>query len=341
MHFFLYEWITGGGLVEESGALPKSLLNEGSAMLTAMAKDLAAIPGASVSALKDMRLDALSLPGCQVYEVQSRSDHEEQFLRQAERADYTLVIAPEFDGILNETHRLIVENSNQLLGCISEFVALTTDKHQTALRLAKQGVPVPEAIVFEPDEEKLPTDFNYPAVLKPVDGVGSQDMLLVSKPSDEPPPYAWSRRLERYCPGISASVSFLCGPSRRVALPACRQRISEDGRFQYLGGSRLMQPELARRATALAERCLEALPPARGYVGVDLIVGKAADGSEDVVLEVNPRLTTSYVGLRAMTNDNLARALVDVFIDEETSIEFNQDAIEFFPDGTVTRLEPR
>ena len=34
MHIFLYEWITGGGLVEEPGPLPASMLAEGAAMVT-------------------------------------------------------------------------------------------------------------------------------------------------------------------------------------------------------------------------------------------------------------------------------------------------------------------
>ena len=40
MNVFLYEWITGGGLVEESGRLPASLLVEGSAIIAALAADL-------------------------------------------------------------------------------------------------------------------------------------------------------------------------------------------------------------------------------------------------------------------------------------------------------------
>lgn len=102
-----------------------------------------------------------------------------------------------------------------------------------------------------------------------------------------------------------------------------------------------MQRELADRATDLAEQCLAALPPARGYVGIDVIVGREADGSEDVVIEVNPRLTTSYVGLRAMTQDNLAKTLVDVAIGESATIDFNEDAFEFLSDGTVTKLGDR
>ena len=228
-----------------------------------------------------MRLDGLPLPECEFLEVQSRAEQREHLQEQSAGADYTLVIAPEFDGILFDTHVLVSEANGTLLGCADEFVALTTDKHRTAERLAAAGVPVPEAILLEADEEKLPVEFQYPAVLKPVDGAGSQHTLLVSKASDEPPPYAWPRRLERFCPGVAASVAFLCGPTGRLPLPACRQSLSEDGHFSYLGGASLANVELAARATKLGEQALDALPEAKGYVGVDLILGHAADGSED------------------------------------------------------------
>jgi len=42
----------------------------------------------------------------------------------------------------------------------------------------------------------------------------------------------------------------------------------------------------------------------RGYVGVDLVLGLHA--GEDRVIELNPRLTTSYLGLRRKAKVNLA-----------------------------------
>ena len=57
----------------------------------------------------------------------------------------------------------------------------------------------------------------------------------------------------------------------------------------------------------LAERFQAQL---RGYVGVDLVLGPAEDGSRDVVLEVNPRLTTSYVGLSCLAKGNLAAEML-------------------------------
>ncbi len=222
-----------------------------------------------------------------------------------------------------------------MLNADDEFVCLAADKHRTAERLQQAGVPVPEAALFEAEQLKLPADFAYPAVLKPVDGAGSQHTLLVSGPNDEPPPYPWPRRLERFCVGRAASVAALCGPGGRRMLPPCWQRLSDDGRFAYEGGAIVDVPELARRATALAARALEALPPAVGWVGVDLVIGNDPDGREDVVIEVNPRLTTSYVGLRRAVKENLAQAIVDVAEGREVELTTRAQAVEFAADGTV------
>lgn len=341
MNFFLYEWITGGGLVEQTGSLPRSLRTEGAAMLSAVAADLLAIDGSQVTVLRDIRWDDLALAGCRIVEVHSKVHHWEEFSRLAAQADRTLIIAPEIDAVLLKTNRAARETGGHLLASDDEFVTIASDKRLTSIRLHDAGIPVPEAILLEADEERLPTDFPYPAVLKPVHGAGSQHTLLVAHAHDEPPSYSWPRRLERYCSGIAASVSFLCGPKQRLALPACRQHLSADGRFSYTGGSRIIECELVQRATELADRALAALPPAVGYVGVDLVLGKPGDGSEDVVIEVNPRLTTSYVGLRAMAEDNLAAAMFEIADGRMASPRFSDAAVEFFADGTVCLPQER
>ncbi len=335
MHVFLYEWSTGGGLVEEPGPLPASLLAEGAAMLTALAGDLLAIEGTRVSLLRDLRLDDLGPAGCEICEIHSSAHQREEIERLAAEADHTLVIAPEFDDLLRSGLGLVRNAGGRAIAASDDFVSLASDKHRTALRLAEAGVRVPSAKLLPADEEKLPADSVYPAVLKPVCGAGSQHTLLVAGPHDEPPPYPWPRRLERYCPGTAVSVAFLCGPSHRVSLPACRQHLTSDGRFGYLGGSLVLETELADRASRLATLAMEALPPALGFVGVDMVLGKTADGSEDYVIEVNPRLTTSYVGLRAATDDNLATAILDNAAGIVSRPCFRYEPLEFDADGAV------
>lgn len=337
MHIFLYEWITGGGLVEEPSPLPETLLIEGEAMLTALVSDFATIPETRVTILRDARLDPLALHRCNVVDVHSREHHLEEFSRLAAKADHTIVIAPEFDGILADTIRTARDVNAKLVAASDEFIRIASNKHLTAEALARAGVPVPPAILLDADVEKLPFDFQYPGVLKPLDGAGSQHTFQVTSRFDEPPPYPWPRRLEQFIPGIAASVAFLCGSEHRVPLAACRQHLTDDGRFGYLGGSLLWETDLAERAANLADRALAAIPGASGYVGVDLILGEAEDGSQDVVIEVNPRLTTSYVGLRAMTQHNLAAAMLENAAGNRLTPQFRLDPLEFSANGAVRR----
>ncbi len=73
-------------------------------------------------------------------------------------------------------------------------------------------------------------------------------------------------------------------------------------------------------------------PTVRGFVGLDLLLGDRP--SEDCVIEINPRLTTSYVGLRRMIHGNLAARLFDL----ETgavSCCATEDSVRWTPDGQV------
>jgi predicted ATP-grasp superfamily ATP-dependent carboligase len=334
MHIFVYEWATGGGLVEEPGALPESLVREGAAMISALAADLVRINGCRVTTLRDPRVLQLALPGCDVVDVLSRTSHGDEISHFAAVADGTILIAPEFDGILLRTARRVAAAGGRLLSPSTEFIRITANKQRTCDVLAAAGVPVPDGCELQ-SEEPLPTAFSYPAVLKPVDGAGSQDTYVVSGPHDAPPAYAWPRRLERYVPGLAASIAMICGPAGRMTLPPCKQRISTDGRLRYLGGELPLPAGLASRATELADRALAALPHVVGYVGVDLVLGREPNGREDAVIEVNPRLTTSYVGLRAAAQANLADAMWQVAHGELPQIDFSDRAIEFDASGIV------
>jgi predicted ATP-grasp superfamily ATP-dependent carboligase len=306
-------------------------------MISAVAADFAAIPGAEVTVLRDLRLDQLALPGCEVVEIDSAASWRFEFESRASAADHTLVIAPEFDGILRGALERLAGAGGRSLNASVEFATLASDKHRTAERLAAAGVPTPHGQVIEADAERLPRDFAYPAVLKPLDGAGSQHTLLVQGPADEPEPYPWPRRLERFIPGRPASVAAICGPGSRVLLPPCWQTLSEDGRFTYRGGALIREPTLAARARALAAHVLDAMPPAHGYVGVDVILGNDPEGAGDVAIEVNPRLTTSYVGLRAAVRHNLAEAMVRIARGKPVELPPPDPSIEFTAAGAVWR----
>ena len=66
-----------------------------------------------------------------------------------------------------------------------------------------------------------------------------------------------------------------------------------------------------------------------GYLGIDLVLGQAVDGSEDVVIEINPRMTTSYIGLRQAATGNLARAMLNVAAGHTAELSFRAEPLRF------------
>lgn len=153
-----------------------------------------------------------------------------------------------------------------------------------------------------------------------------------------PPGVKCTDRIETFCPGLAASVAFLCGPAGRFALPPCRQRLSDDGQFRYLGGELPLPPAMAARATELAARAVASLPGPLGYVGVDLVLGPGNDAIDDVVIEINARLTTSYVGLRALAKENLAAAMLGAASGGRPRLSFRSRRLEFTSAGKVRDL---
>ncbi len=340
VRIFLYEFVVGGGWYSyNSGSPPQSLLCEGLAMLRALIADFSQLDDVAIDVLRDVRYRDLPLPGCTIHEIGSAADEQQAIHRLASLADWTIVVAPEFRGLLFSRCRAVEQAGGELLGPASSVVALASDKHATAEHLAARGVPVPCGVALEPGEP-LPADFPYPAVLKPRDGAGSQGVELVwcfvagRVNRDE------RSRLERLCEGTPVSVAFLCGPRQTIALPPCRQRLGGDGRFAYLGGSLPIPPDGAMRATRLASRAVSSLSGLRGYLGVDLILGADPSGADDVVIEINPRLTTSYVGLRALLDGNMAAQMLAIVQRQPVELSWHSHSIQFEASGHVRPISP-
>lgn len=313
-------------------------------MISALAVDALKIPGIELRLLWDARLALPTVPAECVQVLSDRNVAHKAFVEAATWAEGTIVIAPESDGVLSELTRAVLDAGGGLLSASPAIVALCSDKQATADHLEAGGVPVPRGVRIESGVE-LPAEFPLPAVLKPNDGCGSQDVRLLTSLPAGINPLSVPARLEVFCPGAAASMAVLCGTettasgSRRVLkpLPACRQLLAEDGTFSYRGGSLPLPAELSRRAESLALRAVASLPQPLGYIGVDLVLGSAADGSQDFVIEVNPRLTTSYVGLRQATNDNLLAVWLKIAQGEEAPFKFNSTPIQFRADGQVIK----
>lgn len=331
---FVYEDVTATGAGGGLGLPPApSLLAEGRAMLHAAAVDFVYSPGVDVLELTPSHPSRLSHP-----------DAASRFRYLAAQSDFTLVIAPECGGRLEHLCREVVQAGGTLLGPAPDAIRLTADKLALAGHWERHGVPTPPT--WELGDEPA----GVPVVVKPRDGAGSQGMGLKWRQDSDPagaaqdrspvPTDSWPGPMiaQEYVPGFAASVAFLIGPSQTVPLVPCEQLLSADGRFSYLGGRLPIAPDLAKRTIRIASAAVGCVPELLGYVGVDVVLGN--DG-RDWAIEINPRLTTSYVGLRALARFNLAEAMLAVVRQlPPPEMSWHDRWIEFTPDGRVSDVAP-
>jgi hypothetical protein len=155
-----------------------------------------------------------------------------------------------------------------------------------------------------------------PAVRKLRDGVGCDGFTVLTS-AGEIAPAPRATRLEAFATGTPVGVSCICGPGAIASLPPMRQQFSASGPLRYLGSDPLQSRAEAERAGGLAHRAVDAIARAAGgnapvgWVGVDMMLGDRDDGRFDRVLEVNPRLTTSFVPLAAASPRSLVRVMLD------------------------------
>jgi predicted ATP-grasp superfamily ATP-dependent carboligase len=326
LRLFVYEHVSGGGFAEDK--IPASVSSEGFGMLRTMISDFKAT-GHHVTITLDSRVARYNPPltaDC-IVPVFSSPETQAIIRKLSEQADVSYVIAPETDGVLQS---LVEQTGTGSLNCSVEAISKVSDKAGFYEDMRKLGVPLPETKMFSVtdnlnDIKKAVRDsLELPVIFKSVDGVSCGGLSVVRNEAqvagavDKIKLESSGRHflVQELIKGAAASVSVLSTGS--AAVPVClnRQDVAmeaPDAVSRYNGGAVPFDHPLRAEAFDVAEKIVKAVPGLRGYVGVDFVL---TDGAA-VVIEVNPRLTTSYVGLRRIVDFNAAQAVVDAVLKRE------------------------
>lgn len=270
-----------------------------------------------------------------------------------------LIIAPECDGILDSlltAAECSWSAALVILNLDSARSRLFSDKLSTFDWLTEHGIPAipttpvkyssaPHIDQFSGSVIASRTTEPRTHVVKPRYGVGSADVQLltaaelnvVSMVASDP---AADWILQPFVPGFACSIGFIGGGDHASAklLAPVRQNIVESaGRLVYAGGCVPCADDLGNAIISFAPQLVAALGRFHGYVGVDLIVNLNAE-QPVVVVEINPRLCTSYVGYRTLAAENLAERFL--LRRSEQAVIWKSGCVTFDVDGTVRRDIP-
>jgi tyramine---L-glutamate ligase len=309
MKLLVYEHLTSGAL---GTSLPKHLAGEGNAMLQALLCGLAENDKVQVVIVRDVRLDIPAPVHCCHY-IHNRDKLRDLWPACLDEVDAVLPIAPESGGLLAAIQASVLGAGKRLLGCSPAVTQLTTSKILTLKALETTGLAVIPTVWlcdWQPDTFKAPA-----LICKPDDGAGCSDNLYFESAEalyrwkQKIPQMIWKKRIvQPYLHGTAASLCLLCTEGKARLVSGNYQHLQIEAgilRLTHLTVNGVDSWQHGSLQT-IADTIAQTLPGLWGFIGVDLLLGPVPP----VIIEINPRLTTSYVGLREAYRENPATWLL-------------------------------
>lgn len=327
LKILVFEYITGGGFNKFD--LPESLAREGLLMLQSMIDNLAEIDKVEPLIMLDFRIaERLAPKPANVHIINPEQDVHQEFTRLMSLCDAVWPIAPESDSILQGLCEEVERSGKLLLTSPSNAVAIAGNKWLTYGYLQRHNIAtVPtqqlSAFCFTPGEW----------IVKPADGVGCADSYLMANQEDFDTMTATldERKyiVQPHIQGQKMSLSCLFKQGRAWLVCVNRQYFELINKQYHLNRITVNFQSDTSRYLNTVNDVAKAMPDLWGYVGIDLIetIGQI------FVLEINPRLTTSFAGIHDALGINCAGAVLELLTGDPSLQPTHHQAININVNG--------
>jgi len=344
---FIFEFVSGGGYNQVD--IPLSLFCEGYAMLRTTIEDFKKL-GFQIITLLDKRISHLAryLKTDMVKFVKPEDDYLKIYTKCVKKSPFCFIIAPEFSKHLYNLTKIAKNLNKKILSIDLSGVWLGTSKLETYKYFIANKVNTPKSYKIPLKGGKMDVDFilqkfeqfDCSLIMKPEDGAGSEliyhfttkdQILQLFERAKTNLDIARSYIVQEFIDGDDLSISIINRTTSEkintmdqiiLSINAQNvQNIDSNKDSLYLGG--FTPVENYKVLKKKFEKILKSmdLTSFQGYFGIDFI--KKADNSIHFI-EINPRLTTSYIGIRNILDFNPLEFL------------FNQYKSKF----ELTKLEP-
>ena len=286
--------------------LSESLAKEGALMRDALLHDLSALDY-QITTTHDARLTVPNLCAKSI-KINNNDDVWQIWQTQIQAADAVFIIAPETGGVLQKLTHMASLQGKLVLGCGLDSIKICSEKMATYLALDMAEIACIPTHTYD----------NWPRshwiwLAKPNDGAGCSDIGCFNNADDladwiEDNHKHFTHVIQAFQPGDAASISCVMRHGKAHVLSCNSQEIEINNQMlSYTGGVVNGMRDYWPQFTFIANKIAQTLPDLAGYVGIDVIV----DEDEIVVVEINPRLTTTYAGLRESIGANPAELIIN------------------------------
>ncbi|UCD02368.1 MAG: ATP-grasp domain-containing protein [Promethearchaeota archaeon] len=326
---FIFEFVSGGGFSQAD--IPTSLFCEGFGMLRSIIKDFKALDF-EIYTLLDYRIFFLSkiLDADVIKKIHTHENYLKVFKNFVRECKYVFIIAPETSNILFELTKIAKNFNKIILSTNLSGIKLGTSKIRIYNFFKKNEILTPRTYRIPYKEEFLDFDFiihkyrklNGPIVIKPEDGVGAESVYYFENENQISDFFKEFYRthdknqnfiLQEFIEGKDSSISLIGSPNllglNPIILTVNSQDINiKNLKSEYLGGYTPLEnyKEILGELSVVMKKIN--FSKIEGYFGIDFIEKYP---STLYFIEINPRLTTSYIGLRNVINLNCAELILN------------------------------
>ncbi len=285
-----------------------------------------------ITVAQDVRMTGGAAPDCNLHSIPHGSQMIDdlipnQWIELALSHDVAIVIAPEIDLILPRIVAMLRNYGANLWNCEEPFLTQASDKLVTAELFSRSGIAHPATLRLDQlttawlDEHASPGPSVPRWVVKLRTGAGCEQLSVHTCWTREEIMHeladlysvAWEGReaerfiIQPWISGKSFSCSAICQNRLIDWMPLMTQEFTEN--FKYAGG-KFVDANQHSSPHELLERAVLSLGGCPlGWLGVDLVYSDVHQCW--LVIEVNPRFTTSLVSLmgQPLLYERISRAI--------------------------------
>lgn len=312
---FVCEFITGGGF--NHSELNPELAEQGRCMRDALLQDLSQLPYQIITTVDARLASPVYCDTCQV--IDAGEDVWQRWEELINIADAVWFVAPETDGYLEKMTALALAYQKIVIGSGLLSTHICSSKLATYELLHQANIATIETRLYANwDKTK-----NMHWLAKPNDGAGCEETVCFDTAEKLEHWLLQNGRVDThiiqpFLAGSAASISCVMHQGQARLLSCNQQLIAiEDNVLMYKGCVINAMRHYWASFNVLANEIAQLLPDLAGYVGIDVIINHEPGRPVKVtVVEINPRLTTSYVALREATGYNPAELIMNTMFQE-------------------------